>query len=208
MFFYLLFGAAIALGGQNMALRAGLIVSALVVLAVAGFLIQAPGWADFYTYNIILEFAFGIGLGMLYLGGGIARSKLWWLAAALGALLLATPLTHGLSNVRALDWGVPAALIVAGCLFAPAVRAKPLERLGDWSYALYLSHPIILSAARQSWARVGGDLPLILFLLLAMAACLVAAAILYRLVELPTKDWLKGRMGGGRKPEVARAAAS
>jgi exopolysaccharide production protein ExoZ len=193
MFFYLLFGSAMAVGGRNMRLRAALIVAALVALTAAGWLLPVEGVARFYTYNIVLEFAFGIGLGMLYLGRALPRSFWWWPVAALGAVLLTLMPLDDASHVRAFNWGLPALLIVAGCVFASPIRFEPLEDLGDWSYALYLSHPIVLSAAFQGWRRLGGALPAELYPLLVLAACVIVSALLYHFVELPSKDWLKAR---------------
>lgn len=207
MFFYLLFGAAIALGRRNMGLRAGLIIIPLTLLAVSGWLFDLPGVVRFYARDIILEFAFGIGLGIIYLRGRIARSHWWWAVAALGIVALAFSSFNEGENFRAFKWGLPATLIVTGCLFAKPVRLRPLEKLGDWSYSLYLSHPIVLSAAAQGWRGLGDGAPLLLFPFVALIGCVAASAFLYRFAEMPMSGWAKAVLKPRAQVATAPAAA-
>ncbi len=200
MFFYLLFGIAIALSAQRLRIRGLLILIALASMALAGAIFQLPGWVEFYFNSIILEFAFGIGLGMAHMAGHLRRSHWWWLVAALGVLLLASPLGHA-SHARGLAWGLPALMVVTGVLGAPPIRLALLEKLGDWSYSLYLCHVIVLSAAMQGWRLLPSFVPLSLFVPIALIACVLTAALLYRLVELPMNNWLKGNSGTRKAPK-------
>jgi len=145
MFFYLVFGLAILLSRHR--LRLTLIV--LCVLSVAGVWLQprsAP--AQFYSWSVFLEFAFGIALYVLYrwrpvhLPGWI---RLGILVAAVAALAYAARNNaYEYSRIRFLVYGVPAFFIVWVGLQVRQSRELPLLKLlGDASYSIYLFHATI-----------------------------------------------------------------
>jgi len=112
-------------------------------------------------------------------------------------------------NVFVLEWGrviafgLPGAALVYGLVSLEAEgRLKawtPLVRVGDWSYALYLSHIIVLVALARlfpiaqarlglpEWAALTGPGPLgaLAFSALALIVCLITAWLAYRLFERP-----------------------
>ena len=197
MLFYLLFGLSIAVSRGDLKFRAVIIFSSLAMLVVIGQVTQPSGIFWFYTRDIMLEFAFGVVLGIVYARGLIRPSSWWWVAAILGVLLLAAFPQHA-NELRSLKWGIPALLIVAGCVFSRGLALPPLERLGDWSYSLYLSHPLVLSAASQGWRYLGGPLPVELFPAVAVLACLIVSAALYNFLEIPSKNALRRKFSGAR----------
>ena len=136
----------------------------------------------------------------------IVRRK--WAAVVLVAIGVAlfvgangSPDRRFLSPVRAIRYGLPAALICWGFVSLERVmRLHPvrwLERLGDISYSLYLSHVFTVGAcaailARGSpMARWGAGLALSAML----AAALLGAELCYRWIELPARRALRGRLG-------------
>ena len=70
------------------------------------------------------------------------------------------------------------------------VSARPLVFLGNISYSLYLTHAPIGSRVVNLWARATTAVPLrFLGLAVALAVSILAAWLLYRLVERPAREW-------------------
>lgn len=191
MFFYLLFGGAIALARKNSRWKAISILTCLAVIYGAGRAFTLPGTLAFYSQGLLLEFAAGIAIGIVYVSGKVRPAK-WAIALmAAGALVLLLVMPYPTPIAREFIWGVPATAIVAGAVFAVPFNSGPLERLGDWSYSLYLSHPISLSASFFIWRTLASQLPTILFPLFGIACSLVVAFVIYRFVELPATNAAK-----------------
>lgn len=192
MAFYLVFGVSLLIPRRAI----GLTVMMLVLVAVAASRALGPpdgsAWG-FYASGLVLEFGAGVLLGLAFERLPPLPA---WLAGAvfvLGwAILLAQAGQPSPGAWRALAWGPPALLIVAGAVLLergrPIVTLPAAVLIGDASYSIYLSHPLILSAFAQVWRRVGlQHLPLALPLFLAAAA--VAAAVtgclIFRWLERP-----------------------
>lgn len=204
MFFYLLFALAMCLSDRPER-RFGLIVGMIVaVTVVAALLPGVPQPLRFYGDTIILEFAFGIALGRLWLNRRPRSSAGWWLVCLTGFVaIFAEPLRSALPGFLAV--GVPAAMVVAGAVFAPTLRIAPLHALGDSSYALYLTHAIVLSVLAQLLRRAGlGEMPPMLFLLVAVATSVASGWMAFRLFERPLTQAAKRLLGGGtrRRPRA------
>ncbi|MFS0735493.1 acyltransferase [Sphingomonas sp. 1P06PA] len=197
----MLFYAIFALG-LLFARRIGLpLIAALLLVLAAGQMFD--WWRDDWPLGawrntMMIEFLFGIGIAMLHERGvrlGVAGA---WIviAAGLGSLI-AMPLfgwAGGDWTWRFLWAGGPALLLVAGgALIRDEGRPGPVRRLfvfgGDTSYALYLSHPFVLSAAAMAAAAIGMD-DAWTYIIIAGAACLLAAAAWFVIVERPTYRWL------------------
>lgn len=163
MYFYVIFGATLYFSKP--------LISVLGASATILILYGVGRWGpdsalrDFLSNPIAVEFCFGLILGYLLL----QRPKLaiearrFWIPgfALLGIAALAQPYAasqHPPNFARVLQWGVPALLIVASVLSLKP-NSGPLRRhmvlLGDASYAIYLTHPLLLTV----YARVlRGDL--------------------------------------------------
>lgn len=66
-----------------------------------------------------------------------------------------------------------------------------LVTLGDWSFALYLTHALVLKAVQPfaaGWVAVAISVPV----------CLALSGIAYRFYERPVEKWLRARPIGGR----------
>lgn len=85
---------------------------------------------------------------------------------------------------RPFYWGIPAAFIVWGTLQWEQTLRRPgwkwLGRLGDASYSLYLTHPLVLT--------LGPDNPY-LKLPLMPPLCVLVSLLVHNTVELPLLDW-------------------
>jgi peptidoglycan/LPS O-acetylase OafA/YrhL len=115
-------------------------------------------------------------------------------------LLIESPLLA--SESRLVRWGIPATFIVLGAVFVPQSGPAMLQRLGDWSYSLYLSHPITLAASEKLWSKTAGGLPLLLFPVFALAVAILASWIIYRTAEIPMTGVVRRMM----LPRLARKA--
>lgn len=204
MFFYLLFGAAIAASGTNLQLRCRIIVLALLAIVVTGLVVRPSGVAAFYAQDMVGEFAAGILIGVAFAERRFPKSNWFWLPLALGILLLFAETPLAAAESRLIRWGAPATLIVLGAVFVPQSGPLLLQRLGDWSYSLYLSHPLTLAASEKLWTKVGGALPLQLFPLAAVAIAIAASWLIHVTAEVPLTLRVRRLMQRGEaRPSVA-----
>lgn len=212
MAFYLVFAVSLAFPRR---IGIALVLLTLVAMGTARewseplhALVYAPepnAAAVLYTKPIILEFAAGILIGMIFTNAVVAQ----WMAAHLKAMLvLACGLTvvsilwlvdrpDMASGNRFLRLGVPATMLVTAALlaepFLARFRFRLLELLGDASYSIYLTH---LMAMPVVYALIGTKAALTapLLALGAQIACAVAIGVLvYILVEHPLTQMTKGR---------------
>lgn len=206
MLFYVLFTAAILL---PMRWAVTVLLTALVGMVLAGRLaapLREP--FAFWTNPIILEFAFGVTIGIMCTSGlrpsGFIRACV--AATGLAALMLAAAfpdISIGLS--RPVVYGIPASLIVWSAALAPAeLRHESLAArwgagVGDASYALYLLHPFVIRATRIFFWRTG--LILVLgpwaFIASALVITFGVALITYRMFEKPLTRRARRLLGAG-----------
>lgn len=160
------------------------------------------GFQDFppltvWGFPIILEFAFGIGLAALYLGGVRLPSWARLVLAAVGVslLILAGFLALEGFQVRWYAWGIPGTLIVAAFVLGRDFSDNTLTRLlvvgGNASYALYLSHLFTLRGVGLVWEKVGWSSPH-LYAVIAVAASIAVGVIVHIFLETPILDALRG----------------
>jgi exopolysaccharide production protein ExoZ len=122
MFFYVIFAFSIFLFRKTMFTT---IVTALVILAASGLIFSFENTiATFYARTIVLEFAFGVALGHLFLSGVQISRLLAGLLVAGGIIGIAVSGfldvgygPNGANPWRALIWGLPSLAIVAGAVF-------------------------------------------------------------------------------------------
>lgn len=199
MFFYLLFAIAMMIALRH---RATLAISALALMAITGYFLQfsgaSLGTADFYFQNIILEFALGMAIGIIFLRGGLNRigSTFGALMVAVGfcALFALDPLYA--SSTRILVYGLPAALIVIGVLAfesrSQVPRMQFMEFMGDTSYSLYLVHIFPVAILRAIWPMpMDGAMSFTLFLAASVVSAVGMGAISYYAVEKTSLKYLR-----------------
>jgi peptidoglycan/LPS O-acetylase OafA/YrhL len=191
MVFYLLFSIAVFLQRRV----AVLVLSLTLIFAVVlGHNIGSlPMPLSFWSKPIILEFAFGMWLGLGYSEG--LRLPRWGAIALIcvGVALMCivfynvdTKISH-----REFKCGLPAAMIVAGAVFAgPSARLARwqwLGAVGEASYALYLLHAIPIRAMREIAVRSGVEIAAMPYRFLAIDVALAVslALVVYYYVELP-----------------------
>ena len=127
---------------------------------------------------------------------GFTFEELGFLWRPHGAILLlgagAIVLTADSFADRGLWVGVPASLLVAGAVMIERLGGVPnirgLHFLGNASYSLYLSHPIVLSIVGQFIGRFTfrsfpGDL--LVFACLSVVSAIAVGALIYFYIEVP-----------------------
>jgi exopolysaccharide production protein ExoZ len=99
---------------------------------------------------------------------------------------------------RLLGYGIPAALIVAGATLGTPIRSGRLVRalvlLGDASYALYLTHPLMTRLFATSVRHVAGFDSLAtqaLYFVIAVAASIALAILVHLAIERPITTTLQ-----------------
>jgi exopolysaccharide production protein ExoZ len=197
MFFYAVFAVTLvwsrrtAIIALSAAFVAGVVVRQFVPLPFVFFIWLNP---------IILEFLFGVSLGVLYLNGFRLPPMVCLILVVAGVALFAlsiplhyyAPPIQNLNFTRPFAWGIPALLIVSGAALSsqplPAnYLTKSLALLGDASYCIYLSHPLFYEFATyhivssSNWAgRIAEYLGWLTLFSVAV----------YLLFEQPLKRWL------------------
>lgn len=207
MFFYLIFGLAIAAAKRRPSLKSGMIAAILLALYGLGKIIPQTGPISFYTQGIILEFLAGILIGMAYIKGKRLPTVWCHVLIAAGVVVLLVPETFPQAAGREVYWGLPATAIVAGAVFAPPFATGMLDRLGDWSYSLYLTHPITLAACHFAWRSAPHALPVGLFPWFAILAATAAAFLVYRFAEVPLTNAAKAALKPTPPPQSSTGQA-
>ena len=221
MFFYVVFAVFIAHKRVGAVVRVTMVLAALVALGAA----LSPEAAPLKTWSqpITIEFALGMAIALTMRAG--VTIPTWARVGLAGLALLALffdPMASSLQGAqwitpndfaRVASWGLPAAAIMAaatlgGAPWRPAGRLAALAvLLGDASYALYLTHPFVVTAAQKLGHKLhvaGGASAWALILAeLALCAC-VAIAVHLRLERPLTRrvaDLAKGRaLSASTKP--------
>ena len=196
MLFYGLLACALALPR-----RAGLaaLLAAIAALAAAGQLVRfAATPLAFWTDPIVIEFAFGVLVGVAARAG---RRAGWPGAVALVVACAAAAVAGQFlgSGMRVLVRGVPAALLVF-CALSVRRVALPVLVVGDASYALYLIHPFPMRAMRVLAAHLGPVTPLA-YVCATLAVSVALAILLHRGIEQPILRW--GRRLAAKPVEIA-----
>lgn len=167
-----------------------ILAAAFSLLALGSLAHPTTLQAQFYTDPITLEFVMGAAVGAVFRQGRTpsARTGALLLVAGLAAIAATAPL-NVVPEWRVVLWGLPSTAIVAGAVAMERAgawpRLGPAVLVGDASYAIYLSHammlPVLVRLAPHLVGRVPGDV-----LRLAMVgACLAGGVAIWRFVERP-----------------------
>lgn len=221
MHFYLGFALLILLPRRF--LPFGLLGWAAIILLGTLTGLQQPTATDYVSllvHPLSLEFLGGCAAAMLICSGRRFKPMtvlIVGLVAFVAALYLQPyPTDFTLGWGRVLFFGIPSILIVYGAAALEAEDRISVPRslvvLGDWSYALYLGHPLVLSGLRRIFdalaARLQGTflegvftigapgiLDNLLFYILGFIGSIIFAGLVFKLFEKPamalTGRWRK-----------------
>ncbi|PZX15228.1 peptidoglycan/LPS O-acetylase OafA/YrhL [Palleronia aestuarii] len=170
------------------------------------YLHDPDGPMIWFLHSVVLEFLFGVVIGILYQRNAVIFAPLAALAGVAGVVLVLTTERIGLG--REIEFGLPAALLVYGAV-GLRWRVPSFGLLaGESSYILYLIHPLLFSITAVAAARaLGVDIYASEAAMLLTVAGLVATAMALTVwVERPYIAWYKSRMVGA--PRQTKVAAS
>ena len=223
VFFYALFATFIALP-RRLAVAA---VGTTLMVAVAGGRIWSlpAGPLAFWTQPIVLEFGFGMAVGLAWTEGGRLPG---WARAGLATLGIAALAFDALDaahqsvtwitptdGARVLAWGVPSAMLVAAAALGPRGDDRRhgsggLVALGDASYALYLVHSFVVGTVMRAYLAAHLSMPLGYwpFVVASLALSIAAAFAVHRWIEVPAARALALRRLEGKPILVAAEAAT
>jgi exopolysaccharide production protein ExoZ len=190
MFFYAIVAVSLT---ATMRWRPLIIVAVLIGLALLGVTSPPATIAAFYTDPILLEFAFGISIGLLFTKK-ISIPRGWayvLIPVALALFAVAGPLENDPN--RFLCWGLPLALLVYASINAPTLLPRRTFRvLGDASYSIYLTQfCTIAPAAGMLNAILHSPVQKVLATLVLVVVAIGAGVVAYYLAERPVTDWVK-----------------
>jgi exopolysaccharide production protein ExoZ len=211
VYFYLVFAVLLAL---RIPIPIGLLAWGLILLLVTilgGDYVASFPLGRVWTNPLTAEFMMGAAIGVLYNHKNM-RGAAW--AGATGIAMLGTSIVFvapalSLANNTHLDawrvvlFGIPAALIVywLTAVEQSTVRipARLLVALGDWSYATYLTHVLVLSALGRIIHTLApyGALSSLVLIVVGIPAANLAGAVMFRFFERPTLGMLY-RFGSSR----------
>ena len=190
MFFYAI--VAISLTAA-MRWRPLIIVAALIGLALLGVTVPPATLAAFYTDPILLEFAFGIVIGLLFTKK-ISIPGRWaygLIPVALALFAVAGPLES--DGNRFLCWGLPLALLVYASINAPTLLPRrTFGLLGDASYSIYLTQFCTIAPAAgllNSILHSPAQKVVATFALVAVA--IGGGMVAYYVAERPMTEWAR-----------------
>lgn len=198
MAFYLTFAAALFL---PKAWRGMALAGVLIALPLLGSLIGSSSpIAQFYTAPLMAEIGLGVLLALLLTKA--SPSPRMALALLLGGAALAViggQIWDGDGVTRLVLLCIPAAMVMVGAVTLDRGGKVPTialpKALGDASYALYMIHPLMLSAMAQLWRRTPAHLlPGWTFVAVSLIATAAAGLVIHVLIERPLTEWLQRRL--------------
>ncbi len=219
-FFYLVFFLLILAGARK---KATILCAVLGGLTVFGWVFRQSitGLWIFYTDPLMLEFMFGVIIGLIFqrwnpgkgtaiglLVPGIALGTFFMLSGHFDYQAILGP-SATTRYLHALCWGGAAALVVAGFVFleksclpirspdgspdnsSPFLRHRFLLFLGDASYSIYLFHLTVFGLIAAFYLRMGFFMNPDVAIPIHAAIAVAGSLVFYQCVEKPLQRWLR-----------------
>ena len=219
MYFYLGFALLLFLSPGWRITGLAIWGGAVIVGSVIGLSDKFAGtWLELAFFPMTFEFIMGAFVAITIKAGW---SKYGWLTATLGAIsfvvvfvlfdfktggILFSRFTFTDANAFMLGWGrtlffgIPAAFLLHGLVSLELTKGwgkyipRPLVWVGDWSYALYLCHVLVLSAVARLYFPIfsaPGQTDSIVFMGIGGLASILVAGLTYHFYEGPLLAWFR-----------------
>jgi len=206
MMFYLFFAFALLLPQKRLGLFLALWATGIVIAHIPELrthLAPRPLLA-LLTSAMSLEFIAGAALALWLPKLTVTRMQstalmtLGFITAFIAAGVLSFYDEWILDNfpLRAAIFGGPAAMIVFGIAaadYSGRTVSKALQTLGDWSYAIYLTHILTLAMMSLAWRKFAapGLLDNIMMVPVLIAGSIIIGGLTYRFIEQPLMALVK-----------------
>lgn len=195
MTFYIIFSIAYKFYKLRSVVVSILIWYALSMIYKYSAIGYIGGSLSFLLHSISLEFLFGVLIAHAFLSNKMPFGLLALACGIFVATLSATDALDLGSVGREFRWGIPAALIVYGCVALRPRIPRWLMLAGDASYALYLTHTISLSIVSKILIFTMHDdmNSSSLLQVVSVVFCVFVSIIILLLVERPLRGLLRSR---------------
>jgi exopolysaccharide production protein ExoZ len=207
MFFYVIFALGLLFKARTLGLSCT--IGALLALTIAGLVVPSDNVIfKFYSSPIILEFALGMLIALVFYQGLLFKEKFWTPILVLALVisiadLVITPLFPYTPLSRAMTCGPAAALAVTAAVGLETrgvfVKWAAIIRTGNASYSLYLVHPFITQAFQKLFvATRGGAALATLLIIVCLITTLLAAQFVHLMIERPMTRAVRNILGAVR----------
>ena len=197
-FFYTIFAVVISINFRLRAAIASLILASIVIFG--SFLGDSSFYLGFYKDPILLEFTYGMLIAWLVNRGFAKQFSAPQGFVLLGVAGFVVAALYGRgegSPERFLVWGAPAALIVVGNVLlelkGKTRSIKMLVLLGDSSYAIYVTHYIVLQVVFKVYMSAWPHMPLHYTLVPSFVVCILFGVGFHIAIEQPIMSFLARR---------------
>ena len=223
IYFYLVFTIFLAL---RISVFVGLVAWGVLILVIAAAVpdqIASSPVLRVIVSPLTAEFMMGAIVGFLWrrrrMSGAIALGAVGLAGLIVSTVYIAPMLSLAanpyLNAWRVIMFGIPATLIVYALTglehrYPSGRLAELMVAAGDWSYATYLIHVLVISAMGRiifALASGGGGRASFALVATGLLVANVAGAGIYVLFERPTLHWLR-KFGAQLKTEQIHASAS
>lgn len=146
-----------------------------------------------FPIAISFEFVAGMVVGYCYLANCGSRS-MGAIALFLGIALLLHSINHPRPlEMRWLNWGLPAMLIIYGAVFTAQCQTHLLMFLGDASYSIYLVQAFVVTMTFKVMVSVLPNLPPLAQISASVLSTILIGSAMYLTFERPLQNVLRNR---------------
>lgn len=136
---------------------------------------------------LFIEFLFGMSIGIIYIYNNKLQKKILkkycYYFLILGFLILFLPVFYSLEITRTIKYGLPAALIVLGSVYAKQLSNKYIIIIGNASYSIYLAQGFCIPAILKFFKVFFPDFNIILVFIILLIVSVLLGLFIYSFIE-------------------------